>query len=78
MDKLVRQPKHKLLEEHKRFEKKVTHEVKKPVVKETHLRRKEMIKELNPKLTRDEIKEELRKRRKKPDVEVFERGTRKK
>lgn len=69
----IRIPRLKFKEEHEKLVKLLQHPTKLALKKEAVIQHKEMIRELHPKLKVDEIKDEVRKRKGKKDVEVFER-----
>ena len=68
----------KFKEEHEKLLKVLAHPTKMNLKKEYNLQHKEMIKELHPKLTQEEIKKEKKKRSGKKEVEVFDKKSTKK
>tara|TARA_R110000868_G_scaffold168792_1_gene403619 strand:+ start:471 stop:728 length:258 start_codon:yes stop_codon:yes gene_type:complete len=70
----IRIPRLKFKEEHEKLIKLLQHPTKLALKKEAVIQHKEMIKELHPKLKVEEIKKEIKKKRGKKEVEVFERG----
>jgi len=72
----IRIPRLKFREEHEKLIKLLNHPTKLALKKEAVIQHKEMIRELHPKLKVEEIKEEIRKKKGKKEVEVFERGKR--
>ena len=74
----IRIPRLKFKEEHEKLIKLLETGTKKELKKEAVIQHKEMIKELHPKLSVDEIKKELKKKRGKKEVDPFERKKKKK
>ena len=70
----IRIPRLKFKEEHEKLIKLLQTGTKMELRKEAVIQHKEMIKELNPRLKVEEIKAEVRKKKGKKEVEVFERG----
>jgi hypothetical protein len=74
----LRKPRLMMREEHEKLVKPSSNPTKIMMKREVKpIRHKEMFKELHPKLNVEEIKEEVKKRRGKKVVEVFERGDKK-
>ena len=64
----------KFKEEHERLLKVLEKPTKIAIKKEYNLQRKEMVRELHPKLTIEEIKEETKKKQSKHKVQVFDKS----
>ena len=64
----------KFKEEHERLLKVLEKPTKVAIKKEYNLQRKEMVRELHPKLTIEEIKEETKKKQGKHKVQVFDKS----
>ena len=69
----IRIPRLKFIDEHNKLLKVLSHPTKMNLKKEYTMQHKEVIKELHPKLTMEEIKEEMKKKRGKKDTDPFER-----
>jgi len=76
-DKDIKIPRIKFREEHEKLLKVLAHPTKLALKKEYTLQHKEVIKELHPKLTVKEIREEVKKKRGKKEVDPFERKNKK-
>lgn len=68
----IKIPRLKFKEEHERLLNVLTHPTKINLKKEVNIQRKELLKELHPKLDVKEIKKEVKKRKGKKEVEVFD------
>jgi hypothetical protein len=74
----IKIPRLKFKEEHEKLIKLLKSGTKMELKREAVIQHKEMIKELHPKLTQEEIKKEKRKKNGKKDVEIFDKKTTKK
>ena len=73
----IKIPRLKFKEEHERLIKVLEKPTKLNIKREVHIQRREVVKELHPKLDVEEIKKEVRKKRGKKEIEVFERKNKK-
>jgi peptidyl-tRNA hydrolase len=74
----IKIPRLKFKEEHEKLVKLLKTGDKKALMKEAKIQHKEMIHELHPKLNVEEIKAEVKKKKGKKEVEVFEKQKNKK
>lgn len=72
IEKTIKIPRLKFKVEHERLLKVLTHPTKIALKREATIQHKEVIKELHPKLKIEEIKEEVRKKRGKKEINPFE------
>ena len=73
----IKIPRIKFFQEHDKLVKLLKTGTKMELKKEAVIQHKEMIKELHPKLTVKEIKEEVKKKRGKKEIDPFERKNKK-
>lgn len=70
----IRIPRIAFRKEHEKLVKLLQNPTKIALKKEAKIQQKEMIKELHPKLSIKEIKEEVKKKKGKKDIQIFERS----